>query len=154
MSLVNHRTNTPGASDIYGYCLGTVPNQRTAQFPKGVTIDGSIMPVRDINDFNNGTNTWKELHGEDLYFIEEGSWERLLGCNQFGGIGTNLRTNKNGTFPNTWQSQYFQDEGYITSYAWRYSQGNWKASQIAPLNYYTCLSRCFSKWWLNISSET
>lgn len=50
MSLVNHKTNTPGPSDMYGYAFIGLPNPRTPSNPKGVTIDGNILPVRDIYD--------------------------------------------------------------------------------------------------------
>lgn len=45
----------------------------------GVVINGNILPVRDAR----GDGTWKEIHGEDLYFVYEGAYERYLAKEQF-----------------------------------------------------------------------
>lgn len=43
-----------------------------------VTIDGDIMPKRDVNDAANGTDTWKILRGNDIYFALEAANERYI----------------------------------------------------------------------------
>ena len=55
------------------------PQPKTQANPKGVTIDGSILPKRI------GTARENELHGEDIYFPLEGSYERKLAYTQFFG---------------------------------------------------------------------
>lgn len=98
MSYVNHKTNTPGGSDLYGYAFLTLPNPKSAVNPKGVTIDEKIMPARDIYDSQHSTDTWKEMHGVDLYFLEEAEAERYYATTQF--------TNDRGTrpqWPVNWQ---------------------------------------------------
>lgn len=48
------------------------------QSPMTVTIDGDIMPKRDVNDAANGTDTWKILRGNDIYFALEAANERYI----------------------------------------------------------------------------
>ena len=76
MAYVNHKTTTPGGSDLYGYAFVGLPDPKSISNPKGVTIDDKILPARDIYDAAHGTNTWKEMHGVDLYFLEEAEAER------------------------------------------------------------------------------
>lgn len=55
----------------------------SAQTPMTVTIDGDIMPKRDVDDAANGTDTWKILRGNDIYFALEATDERWIAGMQF-----------------------------------------------------------------------
>ena len=111
MAYVNHKTTNPGGSDLYGYAFIDLPNPKSPSNPKGVTIDGNILPMRDIHDLSAGTNTWKELHGVDLYFLEEAEAERYYATTQFStSRGTKSQ------WPENWQTWMTITDGIIPSY--------------------------------------
>lgn len=90
MSYVSQRSSTTypewtNNSKKYYYQFIQVPNSPwSASAPAStVTIDGDIMPKRDVNDAANGTDTWKILRGVDMYFAYEGAYERWTASNQF-----------------------------------------------------------------------
>ena len=146
MSLVNHKTNTPGGSDLYGYAFIGLPNPKSPSNPKGVTIDGNILPMRDIHDLSAGTDTWKEMHGVDLYFLEEAEAERYYASSQFSGDrGTRPQ------WPINWQTWNTWSGGYIYSYWWRSVCGRY--GEIGETTHYGGIGRCYKRDFLNISSE-
>jgi len=127
MSIVNHRSVNPGPADPYGYAFVTPPPQRTTAFPKGVTIDDKILPVRTIDDAANGTDTVKELHGVDLYFLSEGAQERRFVVEQFYG-----RNETSPAIPTKFNLSY--STGRIASGEWKQVCGRW-SEEGQPTNY-------------------
>ena len=147
MSIVNHKTNTPGPSDMYGYAFLTLPNPRTPSNPKGVTIDGKILPARDVYDQTHGTDTWKEMHGVDLYFLEEAEAERYYATTQFStSRGTRPQ------WPVNWQTWHTWNGGYIYSYWWRNVCGRY--DEIGQSTTYSGIGQFYKQHFLDISSET
>ena len=145
MSYVNHKTTTPGGSDLYGYAFLTLPNPKSAANPKGVTIDEKIMPARDIYDSQHSTDTWKELHGVDLYFLEEAEAERYYATTQF--------SNDRGTrpqWPVSWQQWHTWNGGYIFSYWWRDVCGRY--DEIGEPTHLGGIGRFYKDWFLNIDN--
>jgi len=120
MSFVNHKTSNPGPNDMYGYAFLTLPNPKSPSNPKGVTIDDKILPQRDIYDLSAGTDTWKEMHGVDLYFLEEAVAEREYATTQFSS-----RRGTRAQWPESWQQWITWDGGYIWSWYWRQICGRW-----------------------------
>lgn len=147
MSYVNHKTSTPGGSDLYGYAFIGLPNPRTTSNPKGVTIDGQILPARDVYDQTHGTDKWKEMHGVDLYFLEEAVAERYYASTQFS---TNRGTRPQ--WPISWQTWDTWDGGYIYSYWWRQICGRW--DETGQTTTYSGIGQFYKKDFLDISSET
>lgn len=144
MSYVNHKTTSPGGSDLYGYAFLTLPNPKSASNPKGVTIDGKILPARDIYDAQHHTETWKEMHGVDLYFLEEAEAERYYATTQF--------TSDRGTrpqWPINWQAWHTWNAGNIYSYWWRSVCGRY--DEIGETTHYGGIGRFYKDWFLNIT---
>ena len=147
MSYVNHKTNTPGGSDLYGYAFLTLPNPKTPSNPKGVTIDGKILPARDIHDLSAGTNTWKEMHGVDLYFLEEAVAERQYATTQFSSSrGTRAQ------WPASWQQWITWDGGYIWAWYWRQICGRW--DETGQTTTYSGIGQFYKQHFLDISSAS
>lgn len=67
----------------YYYSFVQPPRAWSASSPGGIICDEKIMPNRDIDDSQNGTDTWKVLRGVDLYFAAEGALERWYAGQQF-----------------------------------------------------------------------
>lgn len=147
MSYVNHKTSTPGGSDLYGYAFLTLPNPKSPSNPKGVTIDDKILPARDIHDLSASTDTWKEMHGVDLYFLEEGVAERYYAPRQFI---LNNRTPTSPFPPDGWQAQ--TSLASIQSNSWRNVCGRW--DEVGQPNTHSGIGWCYKELFLNISSET
>ena len=146
MSYVNHKTTTPGGSDLYGYAFLTLPNPKSAANPKGVTIDEKIMPARDIYDGQHGTDTWKEMHGVDFYFLEEAEAERYYATTQFTERGTRPQ------WPVNWQTWHTWNAGNIYSYWWRDVCGRY--DEVGQPTTYSGIGRFYKDYFLNISDAS
>lgn len=87
MAIVASRTNAAPQYDIgslkYYYSFVQPPPAWSASSPGGIICDEKIIPNRDIDDSQNGTDTWKVLRGVDLYFAAEGAYERYYAGQQF-----------------------------------------------------------------------
>lgn len=85
MAIVAARTNAApqytNSSLKYNYSFVQPPPAWSASSPGGIICDEKIMPNRDIDDAQNGTDTWKVLRGVDLYFAAEGALERYYAGN-------------------------------------------------------------------------
>ena len=93
----------------YNYSFVQPPAAWSASSPGGIICDDKIMPNRDIDDAQNGTDTWKVLRGVDLYFAAEGALERYYAGNQF-------------QLPYSWPRNtytYTRNSGVIESYLWQ-----------------------------------
>ena len=145
MSIVNHKTTTPGGSDIYGYAFLTLPNPKSPSNPKGVTIDDKIMPVRDIYDYTHGTNTWKEMHGVDLYFLEEAEAERYYASTQFSSS-----RGSRAQWPINWQTWNTWTKGTIGSGWWRTVCGRY--DEIGEPTHLGGIGRFYKDYFLNINN--
>jgi len=148
MSYVNHKTTTPGGnSDLYGYAFIGLPDPKSPTNPKGVTIDGNILPARDIYDYAHNTNKWKEMHGVDLYFLQEGVAERYYASLQFTGTrGTAAQ------WPQTWQIWDRWTAGIISSYWWRQMCGRY--DEIGEPTHLGGIGRYYKENFLNITSTS
>lgn len=149
MSYVNHKTTTPGGSDLYGYAFVTLPNPRTPANPKGVTVDEKIMPYRDIHDLSAGTDTWKELHGVDLYFLQEGAAERQYAYQQFASTRS---PSYNYHWPAQWQIWATMNSGFIPSSYWKEVCGRY--DEVGEPTKYYGIGRCYKEGFINLSSES
>lgn len=145
MSIVNHKTTTPGGSDLYGYAFLTLPNPKSPSNPKGVTIDDKIMPVRDIYDAQHNTNTWKEMHGVDLYFLAEAEGERYYATTQFSSS-----RGSRPQWPVNWQGWYTWNKGTIGSGWWRTVCGRY--DEIGEPTHLGGIGRFYKDCFLNISN--
>ncbi len=150
MAYVDHRTSNP-AQDQYGYALVKVPDDRTTTNPKGCAISGDILPVRDIYDYANGTDTWKELHGEDIFFLLEGVIERRLAVTQFTG---RYSSQYSQTWPTSWWNQYTYTTGGIYHYPYQYTIGSPQSELSSFYTQGNGLYWCHNRWFLDISDPS
>lgn len=130
---------------MYGYAFIGLPDPKSPTNPKGVTIDGNILPARDIYDYAHNTNKWKEMHGVDLYFLEEAEAERYYATTQFSGVrGTYAQWPQNWQRWNTWSG------GYVYSYWWRDVCGRY--DEIGEPTHLGGIGRFYKDWFLNITN--
>ena len=119
MSYVSQRSSTSypewtNSSRRYYYQFVQTPQTPwNASSPRQrVTVDGDIMPKRDVNDAANDTDTWKILRGIDMYFAFEGALERWTAANQFGiAVGSWPRS--------AWYGQFNTSD--ILAWPWQWS---------------------------------
>lgn len=119
MSYVSQRSSsenpnftTPSMKYYYQFIQVPKTPWRASAPASTVTIDGGIMPKRDVDDAANGTDTWKILRGVDMYFAFEGALERWTASNQFY------------TTSSTWPRSTWYDNinrSYILSRPWQWA---------------------------------
>ena len=145
--MVDHRTQQT-SQDLDYYYFVKPPPERNSSNPLGVHVDGKIMPQRDIDDATNGTDTWKELHGVDLYFAEEGALERSYASHQFDGRYVIREQHVDEPYPTSVPIANFT-KGTIEGYPWQYTVGNWPAGSRQ-----TGIGDCFAEQFIGISNAS
>lgn len=145
--MVDHRTQTT-SQDLDYYYFVKPPNERNSSNPKGIHVDGKIMPQRDIDDKTDGTDTWKILRGIDCYFAYEGALERTYAAHQFDGRYVNRAQHIDEPYPTSVPIVNIT-QGKIDGYPWQYTIGNWPNGTLQ-----TGIGDCFHENFLNISQTS